>query len=148
MKLKIIKTEKRYQKCLKLANKAKKNKKLEIVLLLLDDYENKKKVTPDPSLSILFPNLINMKSACQTILNGQYDFFTEEEKQTFDKLCIKFIKCFDDHKKEVVEQITEESNNLVEVFSERLLKLYEKESSKNWSWFEDNLTYANSILPE
>jgi hypothetical protein len=26
--------------------------------------------------------------------------------------------------------------------------MYRKESSENWAWFEDYLTYANSVLPE
>jgi len=114
MKLKIIKTEKRYQKYLNWAKKTKKSKKLDIALLLIENYENKKKVLSNPSLSILFPDMTNMKSVCQTILNGirplnvQHKFFTEEEIQTFEALCKKWIKCFDDHKKEVVEQITEE----------------------------------------
>lgn len=43
---------------------------------------------------------------------------------------------------------TEENKKLLDVFSERLVNFYKKESSKKWDWFEDSLTYANSILPE
>ena len=38
--------------------------------------------------------------------------------------------------------------NLIEVLAERLARMYEHESEKNWNWFESYLTYANSILPE
>ena len=43
---------------------------------------------------------------------------------------------------------TEENKKLLNVFSERLANFYKKESSKKWDWFEDSLTYANSVLPE
>ncbi|MFH1308031.1 MAG: glycosyltransferase [archaeon] len=32
--------------------------------------------------------------------------------------------------------------------ADELVELYEKESSKNWQWFEPHLTYSNSKLPE
>lgn len=123
MKLKIIKTEKRYQKCLNWSNnsKNKKSKKLKIVLLLLDDYENKKKIISNPSLSILFPDMTNMKSACQTILNGinslniQYKFFTKDDEFEIKELCEKWINGFDNHKKDVIEKIT------VEVLSDKTI---------------------------
>ncbi|HLP05525.1 MAG TPA: glycosyltransferase, partial [Paludibacter sp.] len=38
--------------------------------------------------------------------------------------------------------------DLVKVFAERLMKMYKQESSLMWEWFENSLTYANSILPE
>jgi len=37
---------------------------------------------------------------------------------------------------------------LLKTFATRLLKMYEHESSEKWEWFEDYLTYANSIMPE
>ncbi|MEI6347411.1 MAG: glycosyltransferase [Bacteroidota bacterium] len=37
---------------------------------------------------------------------------------------------------------------LLKIFANRLVNLYQKESSENWDWFEGYLTYANSILPE
>jgi len=43
---------------------------------------------------------------------------------------------------------SQENIDLVQVFANRLVKLYKKESSEKWDWFEDSLTYANSILPE
>jgi hypothetical protein len=36
----------------------------------------------------------------------------------------------------------------ITVLSEQLLKLYEKESSFEWSWFETKITYCNARLPE
>lgn len=37
---------------------------------------------------------------------------------------------------------------LAEKLSNRLVQMYQHESTKSWEWFEDYLTYANSILPE
>ncbi|MGO4822218.1 MULTISPECIES: glycosyltransferase [unclassified Flavobacterium] len=37
---------------------------------------------------------------------------------------------------------------LVEVLTERLENIYMKTKTLTWNWFEDKLTYANSILPE
>lgn len=37
---------------------------------------------------------------------------------------------------------------LIERFSNRLMQMYEHESTDNWEWFESYLTYANSLLPE
>ena len=37
---------------------------------------------------------------------------------------------------------------VAEVFADRLLKLYQHESSRDWLWYEGYMTYANSILPE
>jgi hypothetical protein len=38
-------------------------------------------------------------------------------------------------------------SNVQDELSERLLKLYQKNNSKEWSWFENNLTYCNAVLP-
>ncbi len=43
---------------------------------------------------------------------------------------------------------SQENVDLVQVFANRLVKLYKKEASDKWEWFEDSLTYANSVLPE
>ncbi len=32
--------------------------------------------------------------------------------------------------------------------ADRLVRMYKHESTEKWQWFEDSLTYANSILPE
>lgn len=37
---------------------------------------------------------------------------------------------------------------LSEKFANRLVQMYRHESTEEWKWFEDKLTYANSILPE
>jgi len=37
---------------------------------------------------------------------------------------------------------------LLKVFADRLLEMFKHESSNDWIWFEDYLTYANSSLPE
>jgi glycosyltransferase involved in cell wall biosynthesis len=37
---------------------------------------------------------------------------------------------------------------LLNKLANRLVKMYEHESEKDWLWFESYLTYANSILPE
>jgi glycosyltransferase involved in cell wall biosynthesis len=38
--------------------------------------------------------------------------------------------------------------DLIQLFGGRIVHLYLKSSDKNWKWFEDSLTYANSLLPE
>ncbi len=43
---------------------------------------------------------------------------------------------------------SENEVELISLFSERLVKMYQHESNDNWFWFESYLTYANSILPE
>jgi len=43
---------------------------------------------------------------------------------------------------------TSESQLLITTFANRLVKMYEHESGKNWEWFESYLTYANSTIPE
>jgi hypothetical protein len=37
---------------------------------------------------------------------------------------------------------------LIETYADRLVHMYEFESSAKWEWFEGYLTYANSIIPE
>lgn len=37
---------------------------------------------------------------------------------------------------------------LIKSFANRMVQMYKHESNKKWEWFEDYLTYANSILPE
>ncbi len=37
---------------------------------------------------------------------------------------------------------------LVKMLAERLANMYRHESNEKWKWFEDSLTYANSVLPE
>jgi glycosyltransferase involved in cell wall biosynthesis len=37
---------------------------------------------------------------------------------------------------------------LIKSFADRMVQMYKHESEKKWEWFEDYLTYANSILPE
>ncbi len=37
---------------------------------------------------------------------------------------------------------------LLKTLANRLVQMYKHESSEKWEWFEDYLTYANSILPE
>ena len=43
---------------------------------------------------------------------------------------------------------TPKNLDLVRVFTDRLVLMYQRESSENRAWFEGNLTYANSVLPE
>ncbi|MFY8137612.1 MAG: glycosyltransferase [Flavobacteriales bacterium] len=42
----------------------------------------------------------------------------------------------------------EEYLTIIQIFSDRLVKLYLDESDEGWKWFEGYLTYANSVLPE
>ena len=37
---------------------------------------------------------------------------------------------------------------LIEVFANRLIQMYRHEKMQNWHWFENYLTYGNSLLPE
>jgi len=37
---------------------------------------------------------------------------------------------------------------LIKSFANRMVQMYKHESDNKWEWFEDYLTYANSILPE
>jgi len=41
-----------------------------------------------------------------------------------------------------------ETLQLIKTFANRLVQMFEQESVKNWEWFEDWLTYANSAMPE
>ena len=41
-----------------------------------------------------------------------------------------------------------QTSGLVIELADRLVRMYKLESTENWQWFEDSLTYANSILPE
>ena len=43
---------------------------------------------------------------------------------------------------------TTENVMLTERLANRMVEMYNHESTKNWEWFEGYLTYANSILPE
>jgi len=38
--------------------------------------------------------------------------------------------------------------DLVHLYADRLVELYKNESNLNWNWYEDYMTYANSVLPE
>lgn len=38
--------------------------------------------------------------------------------------------------------------NVLLTLADRLVQLYKHESSSDWEWFEDSLTYANSVMPE
>lgn len=38
--------------------------------------------------------------------------------------------------------------NLAEIFADRLVQMYRHEATEEWKWFEDKLTYANSVLSE
>ncbi len=42
----------------------------------------------------------------------------------------------------------EENDLLVKVLADRIYKMYLHESSSSWKWYEDSMTYANSVLPE
>jgi hypothetical protein len=41
-----------------------------------------------------------------------------------------------------------ENLTLIKTFANRLVQMYNHVSNEKWEWFEDYLTYANSILPE
>lgn len=43
---------------------------------------------------------------------------------------------------------TPKVQHLMNTLAQKLQHLYEKSVSKNWNWFEDKVTYANSVLPE
>jgi glycosyltransferase involved in cell wall biosynthesis len=40
------------------------------------------------------------------------------------------------------------NSNLIEIFANRLVQMYKHEKTTEWFWFEDYLTYGNSLLPE
>lgn len=41
-----------------------------------------------------------------------------------------------------------ETKYLIEIFANRLVQMYKHEKATEWFWFEDCLTYGNSLLPE
>jgi glycosyltransferase involved in cell wall biosynthesis len=41
-----------------------------------------------------------------------------------------------------------DTTGIIKILANRLVQMYKHESSENWQWFEDSLTYANSVLPE
>jgi glycosyltransferase involved in cell wall biosynthesis len=43
---------------------------------------------------------------------------------------------------------SEEAVSIINTLAKRLVQMYKHESTGEWEWFEDYLTYANSILPE
>lgn len=45
-------------------------------------------------------------------------------------------------------QNKKENNSLMETLANRLVQMYKHEKSEDWSWFENYLTYGNSLLPE
>jgi glycosyltransferase involved in cell wall biosynthesis len=45
-------------------------------------------------------------------------------------------------------QNREENLYLIKIFADRLVQMYLHESTKDWFWYEDCLTYGNSVLPE
>lgn len=46
------------------------------------------------------------------------------------------------------EYTSKENVQLIERLADRIMHMYEHESTKGWEWFESYLTYANSILSE
>lgn len=48
------------------------------------------------------------------------------------------------HRSEAENKIWKEE---IEKLADKLVKLYERYSSKNWNWFEDILAYSNHLLP-
>jgi glycosyltransferase involved in cell wall biosynthesis len=55
---------------------------------------------------------------------------------------IKGLYFFNRSKKSV------EVDNLIILLANRLVQMYKHVSNRDWNWFEDYLTYANSVLPE
>ena len=45
-------------------------------------------------------------------------------------------------------QNRKENKYLLELFANRLVQMYKHETIDGWNWFEDSLTYGNSLLPE
>jgi hypothetical protein len=43
---------------------------------------------------------------------------------------------------------SKENLTLIKTMAQRLVRMYKHVSDQKWQWFEDDLTYANSILPE
>jgi glycosyltransferase involved in cell wall biosynthesis len=46
------------------------------------------------------------------------------------------------------EHYSEDWISTIQIFADRLVELYNENSSSDWSWFEKELTYANSKIPE
>jgi hypothetical protein len=42
----------------------------------------------------------------------------------------------------------DETSKMIVMLSNRLLAMYQSESTEQWQWYESYLTYANSVLPE
>jgi hypothetical protein len=45
-------------------------------------------------------------------------------------------------------QNKKENQYLIKIFADRMVQMYLHESKKDWYWFEDCLTYGNSVIPE
>ncbi len=45
-------------------------------------------------------------------------------------------------------QNNQENIDLIRMFANRLVQMYKHEKSNDWHWFENYLTYGNSVLPE
>jgi len=45
-------------------------------------------------------------------------------------------------------QDKKENQPILELFANRLVQMYKHEKTNNWHWFENYLTYGNSLLPE
>jgi hypothetical protein len=45
-------------------------------------------------------------------------------------------------------QNNEESQFLLNTLAKRMVEMYKHEKTDNWFWFEDRMTYGNSVLPE
>lgn len=45
-------------------------------------------------------------------------------------------------------QNKKENTYLLEIFANRLLQMYKHEKTNDWHWYENYLTYGNSLLPE
>jgi glycosyltransferase involved in cell wall biosynthesis len=45
-------------------------------------------------------------------------------------------------------QDNQKYKNKITLFADRLTQMYRHEADENWKWFEDSLTYGNSLLPE
>lgn len=45
-------------------------------------------------------------------------------------------------------QNKKENLSLLKLFANRLVQMYKHETTDDWKWYENYLTYANSLLPE
>jgi glycosyltransferase involved in cell wall biosynthesis len=50
--------------------------------------------------------------------------------------------------KGLYKQDNEETQFLLKTLSRRLVEMYKHTKTENWSWFENYMTYGNSVLPE